>query len=390
MSYTIIASGSTEIKRGGFLGKKYTVSYYLYSDRIHGDGFLAFIDDLDYQPYDIPVDELKQVSVETVEGFKSVVIIHRNKNARYGISDRKTILPGIEDPEKCAGLIRTVMRKNAEKTALLKQKQQQISEENQRKEMEAKRFYENCYAFHVKPDTPVFPLSVEKNKAILIYIDQQKAVNFLEINGYAQEESVGTIPYDRIHYYDRAGNVSYTTDIHGAYSSFGGSMTGAQFSKKAAAIGGALFGMMGMAAGALFSYKPAEIKPASAEFTLDSEIVKIDDRNVILNFFSDSRGQYVDVELPKDIFNFLQTFLPDKKYSIVEELERKAALERTGTGQKQLPVSEAPSALPAADSAEKELAAFKLKVEKLKMMKEAGILSDEEFESERKKLLTLL
>ena len=242
-----------------------------------------------------------------------------------------------------------------------------------------------CQARHA-----CFPLSVEENKAILVYIDPQKAVNFLEINGYAQEDSVGTIPYDRIHYYERAGNVSYTTDIHGAYSSFGGSMTGAQFSKKAAAIGGVLFGMMGMAAGALFSYKPAETKPASTEFMLDSEIVKIDDRNVILNFFSDSRGQYVDIELPKDIFNFFQTFLPDKKYSIVEELERKAALERTVSGQKQLPANEAPSALPATVSAEKELAAFKLKVEKLKMMKEAGILSDEEFESERKKLLTLL
>lgn len=391
MNYTLIADGRKEIRLGGIFGTKYVVTYDLYANRIRGNGFFAFADALDFQPFDIDMDDLLQATVETVKGFSSVVLEYRGSaSTRFGVREKnRIVLPGIDDPEKCARLITQTMQKNAEKKTYARQLQQQMKEEEQKKAVEAKRFYDDCYAFHIRPDTPVFTLSDEENRAILLYIDPQKAVNFLRIDGYTREESVGVIPYNKIHYYERAGNVSYTTDVHGSFSSFGGSMTGAQFSKKAARIGTALFGLMGMAAGALLTYKPAEIQQPTTDFKLDSEIVKIDDRNVILNFFSDSRGQYIDLELPMDSYNFLQTFLPDKRYSIVEELERKDALNRTAE-QKQLKGSETPSELPASDDAERELSAFKIKVEKLKLMKEAGILSEEEFEAERKKLLLSL
>lgn len=394
MNYTPISDARNEIKLGGAFGKKYVVSYCLYPHRIYGNGFFVFDargNDLDYQPFDIAMDDLKQATVETVKGFPSVMLVYRGTTrSRFGEREEQRIaLFGLDEPESRARVIMQAIQKNAEKKTLARMRQQQLEEEKQQKAAEAKQFYDDCYAFHIRPDTPVFPLSTEENRAILLYIDPQKAVNFLRIDGYTQEESVGVIPYAQIHYYERAGNVSYTTDVHGSFSSFGGSMTGAQFSQKAAKIGTALFGLMGMAAGALFTYKPAEVRQPTTDFKLDSEIVKIDDRNVILNFFSESRGQYIDLELPMDIYNFFQTFLPDKRYSIVEELERKDALKRTAE-QKQLPQSDAPSALPAADAAEKELSAFRIKVEKLKLMKEAGILSEEEFEAERKKLLLSL
>ena len=65
-----------------------------------------------------------------------------------------------------------------------------------------------------------------------------KSLNFLKIDGYAQEENNGVIEYKNIHYYDKAGNVSYVADINGNYTSFVGGVTGGNFSKLAAVGGG--------------------------------------------------------------------------------------------------------------------------------------------------------
>ena len=37
----------------------------------------------------------------------------------------------------------------------------------------------------------------------------------------------------------------------------------------------------------------------------NKDIKKIDDRNVILNFYSEIKKQYIDIELPQDIYNFI-------------------------------------------------------------------------------------
>lgn len=85
---------------------------------------------------------------------------------------------------------------------------------------------------------------------------------------------------------------------------------------------------MGMAVGTALTYKPAEQKAVNTSFSIDSDIKKIDDRSVILNFYSDIKKQYIDIELPQDIYNFLQTNLPEKKYGIVDELEKKTVVHK--------------------------------------------------------------
>ena len=133
----------------------------------------------------------------------------------------------------------------------------------------------------------------DKNIVALIYIDEDKSLNFLKIDGYAQEENNGVISYENIHYYEKAGNVSYVTDIHGNYTSFGGSMASGNFSKLATVGGGLLFGFMGMALGVALTYKPTEQKAVNTSFSIESDIKKIDDRNVILNFYSEIKKQYL-------------------------------------------------------------------------------------------------
>lgn len=169
-------------------------------------------------------------------------------------------------------------------------------------------------------------------------------------------------------------------------------MTGGKFSKLATVGGGLLFGYMGMAIGAALTYKPAEQKPVNTSFSIDSDIMKIDDRSVILNFYSDTKRQYIDIELPQDIYNFLQTYLPEKKYSIVDELEKKTVVHQSAdiiSEGSLLKVGVKPE-LPTIESQKKSMEEFKIKIEKLKMMKEAGLLSDEKFAEEQAKLLSMI
>lgn len=173
-------------------------------------------------------------------------------------------------------------------------------------------------------------------------------------------------------------------------------MTGGNFSKLAVAGGGLLFGFMGMALGAALTYKPAEQKAINTSFSIDSDIKKVDDRSVMLNFYSEMKKQYIDIELPQDIYNFLQTYLPEKKYGIVDELEKKTVVHQSTDiieNGKLLKVnirSDVPSIEQKELQETNAMENFKLKVEKLKMMKDAGLLSDEKFAEEQAKLLNMI
>lgn len=116
----------------------------------------------------------------------------------------------------------------------------------------------------------------------------------------------------------------------------------------------------------------------------------------MLNFYSETKKQYIDIELPQDIFNFLQTYLPEKKYGIVNELEKKTVVHQStdiienGSLLKVAVKSETSSIEQKETTEINSMENFKLKVEKLKMMKEAGLLSDEKFEQEQAKLLDMI
>lgn len=307
---------------------------------------------------------------------------------------------GIADTKKWFNLIEEIKNAFDEE----KQKKQQLALENKEEqrrlatenEQKALKFYQDCYSFHIKDSTPTYQLFSDRNKIALVYIDENKSLNFLRIDGYAQEENDGIIAYENIHYYEKAGNVSFTTDIHGNYTSFGGSMTGGKISKLATVGGGLLFGFMGMALGAALTYKPAEQKSINTAFSIDSDIKKIDDRSVMLNFYSEIKKQYIDIELPQDIYNFLQTYLPEKKLSIVDELEKKTVVHKSmdnienGSLLKVAVKTDAPSIAQKEAQETNSMENFKNKVEKLKMMKEAGLLSDEKFEEEQAKLLNMI
>lgn len=342
--------------------------------------------------FSIPFDKIINICIKPVNGISSLEIIYSEDRILTG-EEVTIVLPGITENEKCIKTILSTkeqffikLNKKRLLEANIMQKQEQIQLQKENNSFE---FYEKCYKNHIKENTPIYTLVNKKNKIAAIYIGEDKSLNFLKIDGYSEEDNNGVIEYDDIHYYEKAGNTSYVSDFHGNFSNYGGSITGGNFSKIAAVGGGLLFGLMGIALGTALTYEPIKQEPATANLTIDSDIKKIDSRNVILNFYSESKKQFIDIELPQDIYNFLQTYLPDKKLGIVEEIEKKAAITNSVT-----PTNNTTSVLPltAEETIEKHQKIissndFKLKIEKLKMMQDAGLLSDNEFDIEKKKLL---
>lgn len=216
----------------------------------------------------------------------------------------ETYLPNIEPPKK---VIETIQKYTAEWEK--EEEKRQEKEEIQKQELERIKLEE-----------------IRNLELACIYIDKNKGLNFLGIDGNVLEDNNANIPFEKIHYYEKAGSIHYTTAINASNSSFGGSITGATISKTGTLIGGLLFGTMGMAAGAVLTHKPQKINLPETKFEITSETKTIDDRSVILNFYSDVKKQYIDIELPADIYNFLQTHLAEKKYDIVLEMEKKQLL----------------------------------------------------------------
>lgn len=298
------------------------------------------------------------------------------------------VLLGLDNFDKWFEILNDAKKLFDENIMRMEELELEREEREKQLHMEAERkadhFYQECYSYHIKESTPVYHFFREKNRTALVYIDAQKSLNFLKIDGYNEDEHNGVITYQNIHYYEKAGDVHYATQIKGEYSSYGGSMTGGKFSKLATVGGGLLFGVLGMGIGAALTYKPPSIEPTNTHFNLDSDIKKIDERSIMLNFYSDIKKQFIDIELPQDIYNYLQTYLPEKKYSTVDELERKSVVHQSMDLIKSgglLKVSEVSRGELPSDGLETDsISEFKKKVEKLKIMKEAELLSEAEFE----------
>lgn len=368
---------------------------HIYDTYIHFEGITIYDDTVSDKTTsrDVDLRDIKSVSFSTFKGKKCLVIkyigdsIVGNQESTLYFFDMNGLNGDFND---CKEMVSKAVNDYLEKLRQQHLAQMEYQNELQRQKEESKEYYNRCLKFHIKDDTPRFDLynKEEENKAVIVYINKDKSLNFLKVDGETKEEDVGVIPYEKIHYYEKAGNVHYVAETNGSYSSFGGSLTGATISKKAALFHGLMFGPMGMATAALMSYKPAQQKPAETHFELTSETKRIDERNVLLNFYSDERNQYIDIELPQEIYNFLQTHLPEKKYEIVSEVEKHAAVSKAVDDQKRIDAPQKQSTLPIPEKL--SLDDFREKAEKLKIMKEMGLLSDEEFSYEKSKLLSLI
>lgn len=356
--------------RKGLFGKKHDTKVLIYTDTIEGIGHTWHEDELssETEQFRIEMNEITEIYIKEIEGNIGIWIEYLSNQSIVSKQIKYQIIMGIDQYIEAVELIKKVRLEDIQKRKQEKDKKQEELRVHEHKievqESVAKKFYNDCYDYHIsKEDNPYFNLYRDRYVACLLYIDRKKDLNFLRIDGYNQEEFNGIIPYSKIHYFEKAGAIHYTTEINSQYSSFAGNITGASFSKKTSLWAGLLLGPMGMAAGALLTHKPTMIELPNIELNVESSLTKIDERNVILNYYSDTQKQYIDMELPQEIYNFLQTYLGEKRYEIVMEEEKIKASQAI------------------------QLEDFKIKLEKLKMMYDMGILTELEFDNEKMKLL---
>lgn len=247
----------------------------------------------------------------------------------------------------------------------------------EKEENEQVSFYTQCMEFHLKDESiPCFQLSRTNKSFSGIYIDENKGMNFLTIDGERKTECCALIKYDDIHYYERAGKIHYVAETTVSKKTFGGYYQGASFSKTGTVVGGLLFGTMGMVAGALLTSNSSVYVPPKDNIDYSTQIKEIDGRTVILNYYSEKKKQYMDMALQPEVFNFLQTNFPEKNYEIVMALEKEKAIQRYNQEQ----TSNKQEDNTGLDS-------FKEKVEKLKILYDSGVISEDEFNEKRHKLM---
>ncbi len=297
------------------------------NDHIEGKGLCKVADYIDKKVsfFSIIYSVIKKVQLTSFNNTDCIEITYKDT---FSISteykDKILLLPGIKNSNTALNLILDIKKSTEE----LLRKNSEIKAKKDEKEKlqyeESEKFYRECYDFHItEKQRPLFTVYKEDLIFAGVYVNEDDGLNFLYIDGRNKVENIGTIPLDKIHYYDKAGSKHYVEKIQGKYSSVGGSFTGGSFSKKAVTSAGWLFGVMGIAMGLAYTYQPAEYVAPDTEISISSHTQLIDDRSIILNFYSNIKKQYVEMELPADIYNFFETYFPQKKYEIVLSKEKK-------------------------------------------------------------------
>lgn len=372
-------------KKGLFSSEKFDISLTLFEDIFKGIAFKSSglsASMYSHKAFSFDYGSISNYEICDFENIKSLKIDIRTEANNNEWIDSYYFPFGINyNVEDIIGKIDKYMDNyRAEQNALIQIENEKLQREEQARQhlAEIQNFYDKIYRFHISENTPVYTIRQNGTNCLVVFIGEDKSFNFLLIEGETETEIHSVISYEEIHYYEKAGDVHFATKINASYTSgcsYGGSFVGSRIYTSAATVGGLLFGQMGMAIGAMASYKPAEYTPPKStpsQFNISSEITKIDERNVILNYYSVQHKQYVDIELPQEIYNFLQTFIPDKKYAIVIEKEKQTAV--------------TPTLQQSSGTANTTIE----RLQKLKQLYEMQLITEEEYSKRKKEILAEL
>lgn len=207
-----------QYKNKGINFKKFDMELFLYQTYIEGIGCWGHRKGIQPDPskYKIQLTEIDSLKMINFNGTNAIRIDYSNDSSLLYYNEQHIIIP----ISNCIEAINTI--ENAIKNAKETDKEEAIIakrksiEESHRRHIEHEKFFNACYEFHIgNKQRPNFELNRMDLRLTSIYLDDDKNLNFLRIDGENQEESNGIIPSAKIHYYEKAGNIHFLTNITG-------------------------------------------------------------------------------------------------------------------------------------------------------------------------------
>lgn len=196
-------------------------------------------------------------------------------------------------------------------------------------------------------------VSVSNLSAIKDCRSRLEVADYVTDNVLAPSQIINRIPIQNIEYYLEKGDISFSTSVSG-----GG---GGKANIKGAVVGGLLFGTAGALVGS-HTGKDARIQSVS------SEAVEHDMRYVVLRY-RDANNKIVDEEWDYACYAAFSELIPEKEYSYVQlhsANQQPAPKANQAPGEGSIPFDE---------------------LVKLKQLLDMGVITQEDFEATKKKLL---
>ena len=189
----------------GLLGKK-KISAKLYEDYIEGTGAEIHIGELREVPFRLNISDIKKVEIKEINDNKCIQIeyVPENEEERAR-GNSKLLLPNVDKIEEAKKVLYDMVDKlfqEATRKALL---------EREKKEG-AKKFYnEKMEAYGLNGETKYHKLMDVDKQYVGFYVDKS-AVGVIAVDGQNQQDGKFSIAYDKVRYFGKIENVTEKYD----------------------------------------------------------------------------------------------------------------------------------------------------------------------------------
>ena len=375
----VLYNYSGEYKKG-LLGKK-KISATLYEDYIEGVGAEYYVGELREVPFKLNISDIKKVEIKEIDGNKCIQIEYvsadEEERAR---GNSKLLLPNVAKIDEAKKVLYDLVDK------LFQEATQKAILERAKRENTKKFYSEKMESYGLNGENTYLKL-MDKDMQYVGFSADKTAVSVIAIDGQNLQDGKFSISYDKVRYYGKTENITEKYD-------------------------------------------------AISQLEFDGVSIDISGQGSVVLTYKNVNGKYVALKLPAEIYDDLEKIIPSKEFSAVKEEERREAerleaerleaerlakekaekeeaerlakekaekeeAERLAKEKAEAEAAEAERLAKEKAEAEKQTAAnksegvddmvaFEKRIKKLMIMKNTGILTDEEFEAERQKLFDLL
>lgn len=238
----------------------------------------------------------------------------------YEMNSVKLTLPNLDE---IPFIVKTIITARDEFLEDLKEERQKYgfkmtSDASSKFKLEAqqKEFFDSQYSSHLNDNNiPIFIFDESKaqKQISLMYIDENKNINFLGINGTDFQSVHGFISYKSINYIDKPSSLTFNPESDDTVDGGNFITIGSDILNEM--LKGILFEAMHMKEGMMEGYK------APNSYELEHKNIPSDVEYAVLNFYSDIIEQYVTIYITEEMYEFLVKHLGDMPFDLNKQIE---------------------------------------------------------------------